>query len=90
MEDRTINAPAAGEPDPAGDESFRPDWRLSPSAALATHIRLAMHRRGISCAGNLDTDEQWEMMALEVINGLRRDAISPCQIVELPRTWERK
>lgn len=69
---------------------FQPDWRLPPHDALATHIRIALHRRGIDWSGKLDTDERWSRMALEIINGLKRDTISPCKIVETPRTWDEK
>jgi hypothetical protein len=67
---------------------FQPDWRLPPQDALATHIQLALTRRGISLAGKLDTDEQWSQMCLEIVNGLSQDAISPCVIVEMPRDWD--
>jgi hypothetical protein len=74
----------------ADTEPFEPDWRLSPHEALATHVRIALHRRGIGCAGKLDTDEQWSQMCLEILKGLANDRISPCRLVELRRDWDRK
>lgn len=69
-------------------ELFQPDWRLPPQDALAVHIRIALQRRGIDWKGKLDTDERWSRIGLEIINGLMRDTISPCKIVELPRAWD--
>jgi len=68
---------------------FEPDWRLSIPQVLATHIKLALTRRGISWSGSLDTDERWEELGLEVCNGLKSDSISPVAMTELPRSWER-
>lgn len=72
------------------DHPFQPDWRLSSSAALATHIRIALGRLGIDWSGKLDTDERWERMALQIINNLKNDPISPCEVVEKPRPWDGK
>jgi hypothetical protein len=67
---------------------FRPDWRLDPPDALAVHLRLAMHRRGIKWGDCLATDEQWSAMCTEIIDGLASDSISPLTLQAQPRAWE--
>lgn len=72
------------------ERPFQPDWRLGAAAALAVHVRMALHRRGVDWTGKLDTDERWESMCREIINNLKSDTISPCGIVELPRRWDKR
>lgn len=69
-------------------DEFQPDWRLPPPDALAVHIKIALHRRGVSWGDKLSTDEQWRQMCVEIISGIVYDRISPMMIVEIPRTWD--
>lgn len=68
---------------------FQPDWRLDAPDALATHLRIALHRRGVECRENLATDEQWREMCVEIIEAMG-EGISPMKLVELPRPWDKK
>lgn len=68
---------------------FQPDWRLDAPDALAVHLRIALHRRGIDCS-SMTTDEQWSDLAAEIIDGMRLDRISPMRIIEVAREWDRK
>lgn len=68
---------------------FQPDWRLDPPDALATHLRIALHRRGVKLGKNLETDEQWTAMCAEIIAAMGQ-GISPMKLVELPRPWDKK
>lgn len=70
------------------NEPFEPDWRLPPPDALATIMRIALHRRGVKWGDALATDEQWTEMCGEIIDQMEHDTISPIKLVELPRHWD--
>lgn len=71
------------------DRPFQPDWRLDPPDALATVLRIALHRRGVTPGPNLETDEQWTSMCEEIIQGMETSSINPIKLVEMPRKWDK-
>lgn len=67
---------------------FQPDWRLDPPDAMAIHVRMALHRRGIKWGEALAADEQWSDLCADIIEGMAKDHISPIVLLEQPREWD--
>lgn len=70
------------------DRPFQPDWRLTIEQTLAVHLRLLLMRSNIS-APELTTDQQWEFLASDLVAALKNDSISPIEMRELPRSWDK-